>query len=203
MAQNEDCVNFPTKYKSAQDKLVSNVKTRYTKDGKLSGIDITFADVGNKKKAALWYITVANRTFVVNPTDLHDRYEGLYYFCMSSNVTKQSLKEADFGLDYLITVLEKINLTTDTKIVNLISKSDSILITTKKNTYVVPIASLSEDLYNKIKEANTWKEVIDYNKEDDEDEEDKIKRRKKVRKLFTKSSIQLMDANIVELYRFV
>lgn len=203
MAQEEDCVNFPTKYKTAQDKQVSHVKTRYTKDGKLLGIDITLADVGTKKKAALWYITVNNKTFVVNPTDLHDRYEALYYFCTSANVSKLSLKEADFGVDYLISILEKINIQNETKVVNLISKVDSIMIITKKNTYIIPVASLNEDLYTSIKESSSWKQILDYNKEDEEDNETKIKRRKKVRKFFNSSSIQLKEANILELYRLV
>ena len=204
MAQNEDCVNFPTKYKSAQDKQVSNVKTRYTKDGKLLGIDISLVDVGNKKKPAVWYITVSNKTYVVNPTDLHDRYEGLYYFCMSSNVSKLSLKEADFGLDYLISILEKINLNnTETKVVNLISKTDSIMIITKKTTFIIPVSILEEDLYNKIKEASTFKEILDYNKDEEETEEEKVKRRKKIRKFLAFNSLELNLVNIVEIYRFI
>lgn len=203
MHQDEDCVNFPTKYKTAQDKQVSNVKTRYTKDGKLLSIDISLVDVGNKKKPSLWYITVNNRTFIVNPTDLHDRYEGLYYFCLSSNVSKQSLKEADFGVDYLITILEKINLSSDTKVINLISKADSIMIISKKNTYIIPTSILDEDLYIRIKEATTLKQILDYNKEEDEEEERKVKRRRKILKLFSSNSLSLHQANIVEMYRFI
>lgn len=205
MDQTTLSVNFPTKNKLAQDKHISNVKSIYSKDGNLMGITIDFQDVGDKKKPALWTINVDNRSFTINPTDLHDRYEGLYYFCMSSNVTKQSLKEADFGVDYLISILEKLHIQqSDTKIINLITSTPSILLITKSKTRIIPICDIEDKLFIAIKDAKIWRDVLDYNKESttEETQEEKLNRRKDILTFLNKYISNSKYANITHTYRF-
>lgn len=203
MAQKEHIVNFPTKNKSTQDKQVSNVGVRYTKEGKLLGVNIDFSDVdNNKKKPATLTICVNNKNYVVNTTDLHDRYEALYYFCTSDKVTKQSLKEADFGVDYIISVLEKICIHSDQKVVQLITNTNAILLISTKKEYIIPLCDLDEELSTAIKNASSWKELLNYNKpEDGETDTERKERQRELLKFFSKYK-SFKHANIIEVYRF-
>lgn len=203
MSTDTHLVNFPTKHKLAQDKHLSNVGVKYTKEGKLVGIHIDLIEVdNNSKKSATWTINVDNKTYVVNPTDLHDRYEGLYYFCMSSNVSKESLKDADFGVEYIHTVLEKISIPPNNKVVNLITNTNAILIISPKKEYIIPISVLNSELLTAIRDSSSWTELLNYNSIEGETKEEKKQRQSITLKFFSKyKSFKYM--NIMEIYRLL